>query len=88
MKIDPYILQQDKAYVKILLKYFEHDVSNFIEEIKTDIEYLEKFKIKELFLKIISKFNPDLHLPHYKRLFLKYLSDWNNKYPDKSLHSP
>lgn len=77
MKRNHYELEQDKFYIKRILKFFEHDFNPPKEENKTDVEFLEKYKVKELFLKIISRFDPELHSPHRKKLLFQSIDKWN-----------
>lgn len=78
-----YELEQEKIYVKRILKLFYNDVPSFTKEITTDVQFLERYRIKEFFLKIINGFNSELHLPHAKKLFFNYLEEWNKNNPDK-----
>lgn len=77
MRNDHYALEEDKFYIKRILKFFEHDFNPPQEENKTDVEFLEKYRVKELFLKIINKFDPGLHIPHSKKLLFQSIDKWN-----------
>lgn len=80
-----YELEQERIYVKKILKLFSNDVPSFAKEVTADVEFLEKNRIKEFFLKIITRFNPDLHLPHSKNLLFNYLEEWNEKYSSRRI---
>src|ERR1035438_3122931 len=83
MIIDRYELEQNKAYANKILNLFNIDVPLFQNKIQTNTEFLEKYNIKELYLKIIKKFDYELHLPNSKKLLHQSIIEWNRNNPSK-----